>query len=98
MAVEDVHYSIFPVDPGAHLFEVSVWVARRGSGYPCRYGFRAAIWCGSLHDIWTVFPHRLVDVRPRRSTVSLLQRRLLLLQDRRSVLLPGPLLRTTPTR
>ena len=28
MAVEDVHYSIFPVDPGAHLFEVSVWVAR----------------------------------------------------------------------
>ena len=28
MAVEDVHYSIFPVDPGAHLFEVSVWVDR----------------------------------------------------------------------
>ncbi|WWT75856.1 PDZ domain-containing protein [Lautropia mirabilis] len=28
MAVEDVHYSIFPVDPGAHLFEVSVWVAK----------------------------------------------------------------------
>ncbi|MBF1259520.1 MAG: hypothetical protein HXM46_11905 [Lautropia mirabilis] len=26
--MEDVHYSIFPVDPGAHLFEVSVWVAR----------------------------------------------------------------------
>ena len=49
MAVEDVHYSIFPVDPGAHLFEVSVWVARPD---PAGQRLSLPVWIPGSYLVW----------------------------------------------